>query len=353
MSTVRDLIHVLEQIAPPIYQEGYDNSGLIVGNPNMEIKGVITCLDTIEAVLDEAIARNCNVIVAHHPIVFKGLKRFTGGSYVERVVMKAIKHDLAIYAIHTNLDNVYHRGVNARFAAQLGLTDTRILAPKNNLKRLITFVPDTHVHPLRQALFEAGAGQVGQLRQLSHASLGVGTNHHSSGIAEVKLEIVYATAAQYAILQRLHEVHPSDNVPYQISSIDNANTNIGSGMIGTLKKAMPAMDFLQLVKKKMQTDCVKHTAVLDRNIKRVAICGGAGGFLLKNAIRARADIFITADYKYHEFFDADNKIIIADIGHFESEQYTIDLLHDIISENFSNFALYCTKVRTNPVFYLT
>lgn len=353
MTTVKDLTQFLEQIAPPSYQEGYDNSGLIVGDSNMEITGVLTCLDSTEAVLDEAIELGCNVIVAHHPIVFKGLKRFNGNNYVERVVMKAIKHDLAIYAIHTNLDNVYHQGVNVRFAQQLGLKNTQILAPKANLKKLITFVPDTHVHLVRQALFMAGGGAIGDASQQSHASLGVGTNQQSSGIAEVKLEIVFATAQQGQVISALQQAHPATNVPFEIHSIDNTNPIIGSGMIGELEKAITATDFLQQVKKKMQTGCIKHTALLERSIKRVAICGGSGGFLLKNAIRAKADIFITADYKYHEFFDADGQIIIADIGHFESEQYTIDLLYEIISNNFSNFASHYTKVRTNPVFYLS
>ncbi|MFK7937066.1 MAG: Nif3-like dinuclear metal center hexameric protein [Saprospiraceae bacterium] len=353
MATVKDLTRFLESIAPPSYQESYDNSGLIVGDPNMEITGVVTCLDSTEAVLDEALELGCNVVVAHHPIVFKGLKRFTGKSYVERVVMKAIKHDIAIYAIHTNLDNVYHQGVNARFAQQLGLNNTRILAPKANLKKMITFAPDTHIHVVRQALFAAGAGTIGNAQQISHASLGVGTNQESSGIAEVKLEIIFAAAQQGQIINALQQAHPATRVPYEISTIENTNQLIGSGMIGELETAISAADFLQQLKEKMQTGCIKHTALLDRPIKKVAICGGSGGFLLKNAIRAQADIFITADYKYHEFFDADGQIIIADIGHFESEQYTIDLLYDLISEKFSNFALHYTKVRTNPVFYLS
>lgn len=350
---IKDLTQYLESIAPPNYQESYDNSGLIVGDPNTEITGVLTCLDSTEAIIDEAIELGCNVVVAHHPIVFRGLKRFNGRNYVERVVIKAIRNDIALYAIHTNLDNVYHQGVNSRFAKHLGLENTRILAPKANLKKLYTFVPNTHSHLVRQALFTAGAGAVGDFGNQSYASLGVGTTKTNPGVAEVKLEVIFAQGQERQVLKALKDNHPLNPTPYDIISVENTNQDIGSGMIGTLPKAVKANDFLKFVKEQMQTGCIRHTALLGKKIKTVAICGGAGGFLLKKAISAGADIFITADYKYHEFFDADGKIIIADIGHFESEQYTIDLLYEIISNKFSNFATHYTKVRTNPVFYLS
>jgi dinuclear metal center YbgI/SA1388 family protein len=261
MMQIQHIIQELESLAPPHLQESYDNAGLIVGDPETPLSGVLFCLDSTEAVVEEALRKGCNLIVAHHPIVFRGLKRFNGASYVERTVMRAIREGVALYAIHTNLDNVYARGVNSKIAERLGLQETRILQPK--------------------------AGQ----------------------------------------------------------------TDIGAGLIGQLPAAMEALDFLDFLKEKMSAGCVRHTALCGRPIQRVAVCGGSGSFLLPEALRAGADVFVTADFKYHEFFDAENKLIIADIGHYESEQFTISLLFDVIREKFPTFALHCTEVNTNPVQY--
>ena len=348
---IKELTSFLETIAPSAYQESYDNSGLIVGNPNDEINGVLICLDSTEAIIDEAIEKKCNVVVAHHPIVFRGLKRFNGKHYVERVVMKAIKNDVAIYAIHTNLDNVYSNGVNAKIAQKLGLINTQILAPKSGLKKIFTFVPTEYSEKVRAALFAAGAGDIPKFDNLSYATVGVGTQNQNGG-AQVKLEFTFPSVKQNAIIKALQDSHPYFDVPYDIISIENKNTEVGSGMIGYLKDPMSEKDFLQKVKKQMKAGCVKYTKLRRKKISKVAVCGGSGGFLLKDAIRQEADIFITSDYKYHEFFDADGKIVIADIGHFESEQYTIELLYDIITEKFSNFAAYFTEINTNPVNYM-
>ena len=348
---IKELTNFLETIAPPNYQESYDNAGLIVGDSNSEIQGVLICLDSTEAIIDEAISKKCNVVVAHHPIVFRGMKRFNGKNYVERVVMKAIKNDVAIYAIHTNLDNVYYNGVNAKIAEKLDLQDTQILAPKGGLKKLFTFIPTQHSDAVRTALFAAGAGDIPNFETLSYASVGAGTHNHQGG-AQVKLEVTFPAVHQGAILKALHQSHPFENVPYDIISIENQNTEVGSGMIGYLKQPMSEKDFLQKVKKKMRAGCIKYTKLRRKKVSKVAVCGGAGGFLLKDAIRQNADIFITSDYKYHEFFDADGKIVIADIGHYESEQFTIELLYDIITQKFSTFAAYFTEVNTNPVNYL-
>lgn len=348
---IKSLTNFLETIAPTSYQESYDNAGLITGHPETEITGVMVCLDSTEAVIDEAIAKGCNIVVAHHPIVFRGLKKITGRTYVERVIIKAIKNDIALYAIHTNLDNMYYQGVNTRIAEKLGLKNTSVLAPKKTLKKLYTFVPTSHSEILRRALFEAGAGQTGAFEHLSYASLGVGTAHGKGG-AEVKLEVLFPSAKQGQVLKALHEHHPATVVPYDIVSVENTNMDIGSGMIGELSEPIDELDFLKQVKSTMQTACIRHTKLLSKPISKVAVCGGAGGFLLSAAIRKGADVFITADYKYHEFFDADNKIIIADIGHYESEQYTINLLQEIISQKFTTFAAYLTEVNTNPINYL-
>lgn len=362
---IQKLIKYIEQIAPPAYQESYDNSGLIVGNSNEKITGVLLCLDSIEAVIDEAIEKECNLIIAHHPIVFSGLKRFTGKNYIERVVMKAIKNDIAIYACHTNLDNV-RAGVNAKIAEKLGLINTKILAPKSQLiKKLSVYVPTTAADKVRDALFAAGAGQIGNYEEASFNVVGAGTFKATEGAtphvgevgkrhyeAEIKIEVIFPFNLKGQILSAMFNTHPYEEVAYDIVTIDNKHQGIGSGMIGELPEYMEPMPFLEHLKSTMKTDCVRYTQLLKSPIRRVAICGGAGQFLLRNAIGKKADIFITADYKYHQFFDAEGKIVIADIGHFESEQFTIDLFYDLITKKFDTFAVYRTSINTNPVNYL-
>ncbi len=348
---IKEVIQYLERIAPPVYQAGYDNAGLIVGDAEQEVSGVLCCLDSTEAIVEEAAAKGCNLIVAHHPIVFKGLKSLTGRNYVERVVINAIRNNIAVYAIHTNLDSVYHKGVNTKICERLELEQTEILAPTKTLKKLSVFLPPTHSESVRQALFEAGAGTLGQGDGLSYASLGVGTQAGTTA-AEVKLEVFFPQHLQSAVLSALRKSTDGQSFPYELSSVENQSPLVGSGMIGQLPKAMKEQAFLKRLKEVMQANVVRHTALLGKNIKTVAVCGGAGGFLLGAAKARKADIFITADYKYHEFFDADGQIIIADIGHYESEQFTTELLQQLISEKFSTFAAYSTEVITNPVHYL-
>jgi len=354
----------LETIAPLAYQEDYDNAGLIVGNPDQEIHQVLISLDCIEAVVDEAIATSCQVIISHHPIVFKGLKRFNGKTYVERVVEKAIRHNIALYAIHTNLDSVLP-GVNARICETLGLENLRILSPKHGiLKKLVTYVPTSHVDQVRNALFHAGAGNIGNYSECSFNAEGSGTfkgNEDSDpyvgepGVRhterETRIETVYPANLESKILMALMLAHPYEEVAYDLYALTNQHQQVGSGMVGELEQALDAEEFLYHLKEKMHAHVIRHTALTDKPIKKVAVCGGAGGFLLKQAIGAGADIFITADYKYHEFFDADGKIIIADIGHFESEQFTQQLLHDLIRKRFADLPLRLTSVNTNPVRY--
>ncbi len=330
---IKELINWLESVAPPAYQESYDNSGLIVGNPEAEIKGVLTSLDATEAIVREAIERGCNVIVAHHPIVFKGLKQLTGQNYVERTIIAAIKNDVAIYAIHTNLDNVLHQGVNGKIAEKIGLKNTAILAPKRELKKLSATLP------------------AGLAAQAQEAVRSLGLAVQADLFAGQKLEVVFHGPAQGAILNALRNTLGQAPV-YDVVALENKSLEVGSGLIGTLAEPMPELEFLQHLKTVMQAGCIRHTRLLGRNVQRVAVCGGAGSFLLGQAIAQQADVFVTGDYKYHEFFDADGRTVIADIGHFESEQYTIDLIYEIISGKFSTFALHCAKTNTNPVLYL-
>jgi dinuclear metal center YbgI/SA1388 family protein len=348
---IKEVIKYLEQIAPPVYQEGYDNAGLIVGDAEAEVKGVLICLDSTEAVIGEAVEKGCNLVIAHHPIIFKGLKKITGRHYVERVVIEAIRHGVAICAIHTNLDNVYHRGVNAKIAERLGLVNTRLLSPKPALKKLSSLVPALHQQQVEKALIKAGAEQVAFTHQTTYSTL---TVHSGNGFeAEyLKMEALFAAAHRREIVNALQRSQPDQQVHYDITSVENLSDTVGAGMFGTLAQPMNEREFLLTVKKRMNAACIRHTPLLGQPVEKVAVCGGAGGLLLSHAIAMQADVFITADYKYHEFFDADGRIVIADVGHYESEQFTIELLYELVSNKFSNFAAYCTKVNTNPVHYL-
>jgi dinuclear metal center YbgI/SA1388 family protein len=358
------VVQFLEGYAPPNYQEGYDNSGLIVGDLEQEIRATLVALDCTEQIVDEAIATGCNLIITHHPIVFKGLKSFTGKSYVERVVLKAIRNDIALYAIHTNLDHVKN-GVNGVIADRLGLQNTRILMPRQGiLKKLITFCPTASAAGVRAALFAAGAGHIAGYSGCSFNVEGLGTFEAGAGTdpyvgeigtphqeAEIRIETIFKAQDERKVLVALLESHPYEEVAYDVYTLENHLDQVGAGMVGWLPREMGGTEFLAFVKEKMKTAVIRHTALLPKMIKKVAVCGGSGSSLLKQAIAARADAFVTADFKYHEFFDAEDKLIIADIGHFESEQFTSDLLVGIIKEKFPNFAIRLTEHNTNPINY--
>ncbi len=362
---VKDITRHLETIAPLSYQESYDNAGLIVGDPNMEVTDTLICLDSIEAVIDEAIERGCQLVIAHHPIVFGGLKKFNGKNYIERVVMKAIKHDIAIYASHTNLDSVM-TGVNAKLCEKIGLTDTRILNPKGkNLRKLAVYCPADFAEMIRDELFYAGAGHIGNYDECSFNIEGTGTFRALDGTkpfvgiegkrhaeAEIRVEVIYRSSQESGILSALKKAHPYEEVAYDVYSLENKDANIGSGMLGILEEPMSEIDFLHHLKDKLGANGIRYTSLLGKEIKTVAICGGAGSFLLNQAMRAKADIFVTGDYKYHQFFDAENRIVIADVGHFESEQFTSELIRDFLIKKFPNFAFHLTRTNTNPINYL-
>ena len=362
---LKELCTYLESVAPLAYQESYDNSGLLVGNPDTIISGAVISLDCTEDVIDEAIKKGCNLVISHHPLVFKGLKRFTGSGYVDRTLIKAIKNDVAIYAIHTNLDNVAD-GVNKALAEKIGLNNLQILAPKSGiLKKLVTFCPTVHAEALRAALFAAGAGEIGHYAQCSFNVAGEGTFTAQEGAnpfvghigipqteAEVRIEVIYPEHIEKTVLSALKAAHPYEEVAYFLQTISNAHQEIGSGMIGELPEAQEELSVLKYIQAQLGVPVIRHTQLLGKKIKKVAICGGSGSFLLPNALAAGADLFVTAAYKYHEFFDADKQLIIADVGHFESEQFTQMLLFETITKNFPNFALHLTEQVTNPIKYL-
>jgi dinuclear metal center YbgI/SA1388 family protein len=362
---LNEITTYLESIAPLAYQEDYDNCGLIVGSPDYEINQALISLDCTEAIVDEAIANNCELIISHHPIVFKGLKKFNGKTYVERVVEKAIKNSIAIYAIHTNLDHVA-AGVNKRIADKLGLQNCRILSPKKNLlKKLTTFVPTAQAEQVREALFAAGAGNIGNYSEVSFNATGTGTykaNENANPFLgetgkrhqeqEIRIDVIYPQNLENKIISALIMAHPYEEVAYDLYPITNSYQEVGAGLIGELESPQEELAFLQHVKTQMQAEVIRHTVFTGKKVKKVAVCGGSGSFLLKDAIRAGANVFVTADFKYHEFFDAEGKLVIADIGHFETEQFTQELLAEIISKKFPNFAIRLTKINTNPVKYI-
>jgi len=362
---LKEIIHYLESLAPASLQENYDNSGLIVGSPEKEITGALVCLDSLEAVIDEAINLGINLVIAHHPIVFSGLKKITGKTYIERVVIKAIRHEIAIYAIHTNLDHVQH-GVNGKIAERLGLTDTYVLEPKPSLLlKLVVFVPHQNAEDLRNALFREGAGHISEYDECSYNLKGEGTFRPSSkanptigeaGIrhieAETRIEVILPRWARSSVLKAMVETHPYEEVAYDLYALENSMGQIGSGLVGNLAEPMDVNLFLQLVKKQMKTSLIRHTALIQPKVSTIAVCGGSGSFLLSSAIASGADVLVTSDFKYHQFFDADGRIVIADIGHYESEQFTIDLLIGWLSEKFPTFATHKTGVVTNPINYL-
>lgn len=364
MLKIKDIIAELEKWAPGAYQEDYDNAGLIVGEPNGEATGALLTLDVTEDVVEEAVRRGCNLIIAHHPIVFTGLKRFNGNNYVERTVIKAIRAQVAIYAIHTNLDHVAS-GVNAMIAEKLGLQNLRILAPKRNiLKKLTFFCPVENSHTVLDALFAAGAGRIGNYVDCSFKTEGTGSFKPADGanpvigtvgeqeqVTEHRSEVMFPAFLEANILRALRESHPYEEVAYYLQVLENENQEVGAGAVGELSEPLSSEEFLAMLKQNMSLNVVKYTAPAGETIRRVAVCGGAGSFLLGAAKRAKADVFVTADYKYHEFFDAENNIMICDIGHYESEVFTKDLLYNYLSGIFSNFALCLSDVNTNPVRY--
>lgn len=362
---VKEVVHYIQQLAPFQYAENYDNSSLQLGNPEKDVTGILCSLDCTEQVLKEAIDTKSNVVVCHHPVLFKGLKNITGSTYVERTVIQAIKNDIAIIAAHTNLDNV-KTGVNRVICDRLELQNQRILSPKSGiLEKIVVFCPIDDAGDVKTAMFDAGAGSIGEYDCCSFNTVGKGTfragentNPHVGNKnelhteEEVKVEVIVEKHFTNAVLKAMHQAHPYEEVAYDRIPLSNKHQNIGSGMIGETRNPIKTEEFLQFVKAKLGTGCLRYTKITCEKINKVAVCGGAGSFLLPEAKKQKADIFITGDFKYHEFFDAENDIIIADPGHYESEQFTPELLQRFLQEKIPTFAVRKSKVNTNPISYL-
>ena len=362
---IKEIISVLEEMAPLAYAEDFDNVGLLVGDQETEATGVLVCHDALENVIEEAITKKCNLVVCFHPILFSGLKKITGKNYVERAVIKAIKNDIAIYAVHTALDN-HQEGVNKIFCDALGLINTKVLIPKHNfIRKLVTYTIPENAEEVRNALFDAGAGTIGNYENCSFNSKGIGTymgNEHSNPQIgerfefvqgdEIKIEVTFEKHLENKILKALLKSHAYEEVAYEIYELQNQHQNIGLGMIGELETPMEAEAFLHFAKEKMQCGGIRHSDFTGKKIKKVAVLGGAGSFAIKNAIQAGADAFLTADLKYHQYYEAENQLLLADIGHFESERYTKNYIVDFLRKKILNFAIILSEENTNPVKYL-
>lgn len=362
---IGDIIQAIERVAPLALQENYDNAGWQVGNKHTEATGALLCIDVTEEVVDEAVTLGANLIISHHPLLFKGIKSFTGKNYIERAIIKAIQHDIAIYASHTNLDNAWN-GVNFKMAEKLGLTNLSILMPQDGkLLKLVTYVPVSHADIVRTTLFSVGCGCIGDYDLCSYNTTGFGTfragedSHPYRGVIgrmhqeeEIRVETVLPEYLKPTVIQALLKVHPYEEPAFDFVRIENQWIKAGSGVVGELLCPMDEMDFLQRTKTVFHTGCIKHSNLRNRRIRRVALCGGAGAFLIPQAIASDADAFITGEIKYHDYFGYDEHILLAEVGHYETEQYTKDIFCDIITKKFPTFAVHYTKVETNPINYL-
>jgi dinuclear metal center YbgI/SA1388 family protein len=362
---IREIANFIESFAPPGLQEPYDNVGLLIGDAEQDVEGALISLDLTGDVLDEAIAGGFGLIITHHPLIFGELKRITGSTAQERMILKAIRNDIAIYAAHTNLDNVHH-GVNAVLSEKLGIADPAILLPAGGkLFKLVTFVPSAHAAEVREALFRAGAGHIGNYDSCSYNLDGVGTFRAGEGTdpfvgakgvihyeKETRIEVVFPEHLTAGLVSSLLEAHPYEEVAYDLYPLKNDYALAGSGMVGVLAKAIDERSFLEHLREVLGIPILRHSGFTGRNIKKVAVCGGSGSFLIGKALAAGADAFVTADIKYHQFFGAEGRMLIVDAGHYETEQFTKELLYGILKEKFPTFALRISQVNTNAVHYL-
>lgn len=359
---IKDITAALEAWAPRSLQEDYDNSGLQVGDPEATVESALVCLDCTEAVVEEAAAKGCGLIIAHHPIIFRGLKSLVARSYVERTLLLALKHGIAVYAIHTNLDNVLD-GVNGEIAARLGLKALRVLDPKpGQLRKLVVFVPFDHADKVRDAMFSAGAGHIGAYDECSFNVGGMGTFRPGPGTtpflgeegtrelaSELRMEVILPAARVDAVVAAMKAAHPYEEVACDLYTLANTHQGIGSGLVGEWEEPMEEEAFLARLKELFGLQVVRHTRLLGRPIHRVALCGGSGAFLIGKAMASGADAYLTGDVKYHQFFDADGRLLLADIGHYGSEQYTMHLIQRRLGELFPTFAVRLAETVTDPI----
>jgi len=362
---LKEIISVFDEIVPIAYQEDYDNSGLTVGNSDMDVSAALLCIDVTVAVVEEALRLGANLVISHHPVLFNPLKRITGKNYTEKIILLAIRNNIAIYCAHTNLDNIFS-GVNNKICQKLGIQNVKILTPlQNSLKKLITYVPKAHADAVRSALFNAGAGHIGKYDACSFSTEGKGSFRAQEGTMpfvgetgklhveeEIRIETVFPALFKSRVIEALLETHPYEEVAYDIYPLENNYEQVGSGMIGELNDPVNETEFLSYVKAIFGCKVMRHSRFLNKPVKKIAVCGGSGSFLIPRAILAGADLFITGEIKYHQFFDAENQILLVDMGHYESEQFTIEIFYDILIKKIPNFAIHFSSINTSPIYYL-
>jgi dinuclear metal center YbgI/SA1388 family protein len=361
---IKEILTALEELAPLALQEDYDNAGLVTGHPGDEAGGCLICLDISEEIVEEAIQKKCNLIISHHPVIFKGLKKLTGQTMTERIIARAIRENIAICSMHTNLDNV-SEGVNRTLAEKLGLVNLSVLRKTEGmLRKLVTFCPVDYAQKVREALFSAGAGHIGAYDQCSFNAEGLGSFRAGDKAdpfvgskgeihfeKETRIETIFPSYLKKNIIAALLEAHPYEEVAYDIYTLENEFNLAGSGMIGELPAKVSELVFLQLLKDTLKIPVIRHSPLLGKLVGKVALCGGSGSFLIQDAIRHQADFFVSADIKYHQFFEAEGKLVIADAGHYETEQFTCNLLADYLKKKFANFAVQISETPVNPVNY--
>ena len=361
---LREICNYLEELAPPVLQESYDNSGLQVGDPGMEVSGILVVLDVSEGVLLEAERLGFNLVLSHHPVIFGGLKTITGKNASERMVRLAIRKEIAIYSGHTNFDAITG-GVNSVLAHRLGLADQQILDPMSGtLRKVVVFVPHAQLDQVRQAMFQAGGGHVGAYDSCSFNLEGTGTfrgGEDSSPFAgkagifhqepETRVETIVHVSALGRLIRAMCDAHPYEEVAYDVYPLENADPIRGSGMIGRLEHPMDEEVFMGFLKDRTRASVIRHSALRGRQVEKVALCGGSGAFLVGKARAAGADVIVTGDVKYHQFFEAEGKLVIMDIGHFESEQFTRELFCDLLKKKFPKFAVRLSETEENPIKY--
>lgn len=359
-----DLCNYLDSEIPLSFQEGYDNSGLQVGNAGQEVTSALIALDVTEAVIDEAIHKGCNIIISHHPLIFNGIKKLSGSSSTNRILVKAIKNDIAVYSAHTNLDMISN-GVSAKMAQKLGLQNIKVLRPlKNKLVKLVTFIPEDHLDKVREAIFNAGAGNIGNYDQCGFTVSGTGsfragegTNPYSGQKGEIhfgneiRFETILFSHLKEKVLKALLSSHPYEEVAYDLYPVENNNIEIGLGCTGDLKVPAGEIDFLKLISSVFEAEGIRYSGLTGKSVEKVALCGGSGAELLNDAVSSGADVFVTGDIKYHTFLEADSRILIVDCGHYESEKFSIEILNDLIVKKFPKFAVRFSETNTNPINY--
>lgn len=361
---VKEIIKVIEDFAPLSMQESYDNCGLLVGDGEQDVKSALLCLDVTEDVIGEAVGKGAGLVISHHPVIFGGLKKLTGSNFTERVVIKALRNNISLYAAHTNIDSVWG-GVNSIISEIIGLKNLQVLSPAGGiLRKLVVFVPTEHASKVRNAIFAAGAGHIGEYDQCSFNVEGEGSFRGSENTDpfvgdagsshfenELRIETIYPAFLEFRILKKMIEAHPYEEVAYDIYPLQNKWSRVGHGMSGELDQPLKPLDFLDLLKKAFSVKVIRHTKIPEKRISRVAVCGGSGSSMIDLAKKRLSDVYVSGDFKYHDFFRADNNMMIADIGHFESEQFTVKIFHDLLTKKFPKFAVHFSDLSTNPIQY--